>query len=338
MELEKVNFIEFQNQLIQFIISNQNVDGSFSTYRINPKQEPQLKVKLIPDPSPFITANILFSLISTQDEKYSEVIDKGQRFLIEIGYHGFWRFWPKVTQSDIVPFDLDDTAICSFVLKNKMTYDNKSIILKNTDENGYFYTWLKPSLNLIVSNPFKSFLFLRAIVESFQTLFNKKSYNLKDKEPAVAANVLLYLGENASTISCIKKVILEIESNTFDLQFYEDEICLYYHTARAYSCGISSFKQLDSIITNRIITIYKDRPTLTLLKKAMIINVLYDFGLFVEEANQFLLQIFAANLGSSDFETDTYFCTKDRIFQAGSPVLTAALLVEAMAKMNRNAA
>ncbi len=338
MESKQVNFIDFQNQLIQFIVLSQNSDGSFATFRINPKQEPQLKVKLIPDPSPFITANILFSLISTGDDKFSNVIDRGQGYLIKIGDSGFWRFWPKITQSDIVPFDLDDTAICSFVLKNKIVYDNQSIILKNTDSTGYFYTWLKPSLNLIVTKPFQSFLFSKAIIESFKTLFNKKSYNLKDKEPAVASNVLLYLGESEKTISCIEKVIFEIESNSFDLQFYEDEICLYYHVARAYKNGISSFKRLESIIANRVMEISKDKSTLTLFKKAMVINILYDFDLFLEEANEFLSQIINKNLNPSDFETDSYFCTKDRVFQAGSPALTAALLVEAIAKMNRNAA
>ncbi|TXI85345.1 MAG: hypothetical protein E6Q37_06630 [Crocinitomicaceae bacterium] len=322
--------------VLEYILSQQDEDGSFITYRINPKQYPNQKVKRIPDPSPFLTANILYSLMCSNDVRFETIIERGQQFLISMGTSGFWRFWPKNTQSDVVPFDLDDTAICSFVLKDKITFDNRKVISRNVDKNGYFYTWLRPSFRFFVSHPSEFSLFIKSIFESFKTLFRKKLLGLSDKEPAVAANVLLYLGQSDKNKKCIEIIIKEVETQDFELQFYEDEICLYYHISRAYKNGISSFQKVSDIICNRIAERVLHDSELTDLHKVMAANVLLDFGGFHDVSSLMIHSLIHSSKFPDKWEADTYFCGKQRIFQAGSPVLTAALLVEAMAKLNRN--
>lgn len=68
----------------------------------------------------------------------------------------------------------------------------------------------------------------------------------------------------------------------------------------------------------------------------MAANVLLDFGGFHDVSSLMIHSLIHSSKFPDKWEADTYFCGKQRIFQAGSPVLTAALLVEAMAKLNRN--
>lgn len=69
------------NAVLEFIISRQNANGSFSTHERYPVVRPHEDWLILPDSSPFITANILCSLLSVNKPELKPVIDKGCSFL-----------------------------------------------------------------------------------------------------------------------------------------------------------------------------------------------------------------------------------------------------------------
>lgn len=328
------------NLVLEYILSQQDEEGKFPTYKINPVQLPDQKKKLIPDPSPFITANIVYSLHAANVLNQHTFYQKANHFLIsQMEQEGYWRFWRFRSKQHTFPFDTDDTGICSFVL-NQFGYKlrNKDFLEKNTDFSGYFYTWLIPTFKNLISSPIQSISISKAYLKGFRRMsfFNRNQEHFLDKEPAIAANLILYLGETEKTKRCINQIIHEIQINEFPMNYYMDEFSVYYHIARAYRNGISSFHELGEIICNRVSERVVNDKELNDLNKVMAANILLDYKTFENLSSSLINSIVNCERFPDKWEADTYFCGKQRIFQAGSPVLTAALLVEAMAKLNRN--
>ncbi len=118
------------NAVLEFIISRQNANGSFSTHERYPVVRPHEDWLILPDSSPFITANILCSLLSVNKPELKPVIDKGCSFLQSCMEHnGYWRFWPIMAKQHPIPLDMDDTSVASYVLeKAGMPVDNKHLL------------------------------------------------------------------------------------------------------------------------------------------------------------------------------------------------------------------
>ena len=322
--------------VIQFVISQQESDGGFPTYESYPVVNPAAGWTKLPDASPFITANILFSLIQLRDAQLDAAISKGAKSLASLKEgKGFWRFWPVKSKQHPVPLDMDDTCIVRFVL-SRCGYNDyaKDILLNNKNAEGYFETWLGPRVSNFPISPTIAFAFVLDYFIARPTL-KLKHFTYKDKEPAVAANALLYLGENAGTQACINQVILEITSGKIPLQFYDDEIVVYYHIARAFKNGISSFEKLGTIMAERICarfetSLHENNNMLW----AMAANVLFDYNRDIELAEKMIDRIMNGNAYPDKWGCHPYFCSKDRNFLSGSPGLTAAVFAEACSKLN----
>jgi hypothetical protein len=210
--------------VIQFIISNQEPTGSFTTYESYPVVNPAAGWTKLPDPSPFITANVLFSLLRINDARLNEVIQRGAKsLLVAKEGRGFWRFWPVKSKQHPLPLDIDDTGIVSFVLERCGYHlDNKSILSNNQNAEGYFETWLRPRLSNFFLSPSATYGFIRDYKLALPT--QKLGYfAYDDKEPAIAANTLLYLGENNKTKACVRLIIDEIKSGAIPKKFYDDD-------------------------------------------------------------------------------------------------------------------
>ena len=69
---------------------------------------------------------------------------------------------------------------------------------------------------------------------------------------------------------------------------------------------------------------------------AMAANVLLDYELNIALAENLLNSIAESNSFPDKWTTQPYFCSNDKNFLAGSPGLTAAVFVEACAKLNRH--
>ena len=119
-------------------------------------------------------------------------------------------------------------------------------------------------------------------------------------------------------------------------QFYLDDIVTYYHIARAFANGVQSFKELGPVITARIKNIFSDTGNIEdEMLRAMAANVLLNFNLEIELAKKLINDIVRSKSYPNKWYSSPYFCSKDHNFLSGSPVLTAALFVEASINLKR---
>ena len=112
------------------------------------------------------------------------------------------------------------------------------------DSKGYFKTWFVPTPSLFLKNNSLWWGLLKDFFKSWKTIFLLRFLHPSDKEPSVAANVILYLGQNELTLACIKQIIREVKSEQPTLKYYGHKEVLFYHIARAYESGISQFEVL----------------------------------------------------------------------------------------------
>jgi hypothetical protein len=320
--------------LIKYLLSVQRKDGGFDTYESYPVVKPEQGWTILPVPSPFITSNILFSLSGCSDEKAKEIIRKGCLFLEKCKEReGYWRFWPLNSGQHPVPLDVDDTAIASYVLhKNGKQLKNRDFLSDNTDSRGYIYTWLLPSFPLFFRHPLKTVCLLKDYWAAHSTI-KLNHFSVEDTEPGVAANALLYLGENANTQKCIELIQQEIIRGEFPMKFYNHKIVVYYHISRAYKESIPSFKSLKGKILTEVQHILSTEPELNEMLKLMAANILLNFSDETETAELILKQTETCLLHPFNLQPRAYFCSHDRNFLAGSPAYTAALFIEAACKL-----
>jgi len=321
--------------VIQFIISQQEVTGSFATYESYPVVNPAGGWSRLPDPSPFITANILFSLLQLKDPRLKPVIEKGTKNLLASKEGaGFWRFWPVKSRQHPLPLDMDDTCIVSTVLTRcGHHFNNSNILLNNKNDEGYFETWLSPRLSNLFASPAVTYSFFKDYLLASPT-HKLRYFSYRDKEPAIAANALLYLGENNQTKACINQIVKEVTSGTMPRKFYDDDVVIYYHISRAYANGINSFKELSNTIAQRLAQRFTMSEENVLLR-CMAANILLDFGLELKLAEDLLLSVANSECYPDKWLTVAYFCSNDKNFLAGSPALAAAVFAEGCAKLNR---
>jgi hypothetical protein len=323
--------------VVQFIISQQESDGSFPTYESYPLANPDAGWTKLTDSSPFITANILFSLMQLNDTRLDGPIQKAAKNLLASKEgKGFWRFWPVKSKQHPVPLDMDDTCIVSFVLARcGYHFENAKTLLNNKNREGYFETWLRPRLGNLLISPSVACRFFIDYRLAWPTL-KLGHFAFNDKEPAVAANALLYLGENEQTKACIDQIIKEVIIAAIPKQFYDDDVVVYYHIARAYVNGVPGFRDIGPVMADRICRRFRfDSMAGNEMLCAMAANVLLDYNLEIQFAEKLLGLIAAGKSYPDKWSSHAYFCSKDREFISGSPGLTAAIFVEACAKLDR---
>ena len=132
----------FIDKVLPFIIAQQENAGGFPTYESYPVVNPAAGWTRLPDPSPFITANILFALMQVNDPRLKNVIERGAKSLLASKEGaGFWRFWPVKSKQHPLPLDMDDTCIALAVLERcGYNFNNRNILLNNQNAEGYFET------------------------------------------------------------------------------------------------------------------------------------------------------------------------------------------------------
>lgn len=153
-------------------------------------------------------------------------------FMKEMKMPGIWKFgigsdekWNKL------PYDVDDTCCVSYLLKDNHPYIhfgmNKSLILKNRNEEGLFYTWFLP----------------------------KPAPKTNPVDSVVNINALLYLGENELTAPVLNYICRLINNNKEEGSFYYyiDPLCLYYIASRAFAAGITGLGKCAGSIKEKIL-------------------------------------------------------------------------------------
>lgn len=324
------------NKVLDFIIDSQQQNGGFPTYEYFPVWKPNDGWTLLPDSSPFITANLMYCLLDIDDKRLSTVLQKGCKYLQDSAeYGGYYRFWPKDSRQHPVPLDIDDTAVSSYILEQcGKPISNKKALMACTNAQGYFYTWLQPTAAMCFTYPKAAASFALGCIQGLPTRY-LKHYFYNDTEPGVAANALLYLKQSADTQPCIDAIIEEVEAHNFNMKFYEDELVVYYHIARASRHSVSDFSRLRKTITWRILKrLVNGFDYVNDLWLCMAANVLLDYLYDIELAEK-LIDSVAHRAADNDWQAQPYFCSRDRNFLSGSPQYTAAVFAEACNKLTR---
>lgn len=318
---------EFTIQTLEYLAEQQKKDGSFRSMESYPEGHPLGdKGWQEHDPSPFIHANILIALLGVDHPLAKEVFTKGVRFIERLQEHrGFWRFWPHGGKTHNVPLDMDDTALCSFLME-KAGYPlrNRSLMLQNIDYYGYFNTWILPSNYNWWNISF--YPYLLQDLRNIQQTMASPMLDIEDREPAVAANVLLYLGKEPKAFDCLNLLLKKLkEPQKVPLQYYKDLIVVFYHIARAYKYGIGRLQPAIALFLK-----YYNDGTLpapeNIFNKALTILTFKYFNLIDElKATNLEASFQEALPKDQSWESHIYFVSKDRNFRAGSPELTAAI-------------
>lgn len=312
---------------ISLLEKGMNENFEFPTFEFYPNQNTSKKDWHITYPSPFIHSNILYSLMNSSVIN-EDLIKKGTLFLLKSAEKGgVFRFWKLENSLNKVPPDIDDTAMCSFVLeKEGHKLNNKKILLKNIKNDGRLLTWILPSWNLLIVNPY---LCLKLLFEKKAVANTIKSGMLHqtDTEVGVAVNALLYLGENKYTKKAIEYCITVWENDNDKHHFYEHKIVIAYHFARAYKEGITTFIKVSNTIEKRI---QKEKDTYSFAELLLSYLCLKYFKTNDSLTNEIkALIIKNCETNQTLFENYPYFTSKDRNYCAGSYCLTASWFLEA---------
>lgn len=247
---------------VDFLAGAQNSDGCFPEYIFVLKDNAWRRSR----PTVFSTALIAGAL--SEVLKYRDLPGDRSRaacetmlkksldfFIGRMKMPGLWKFgMAGDEQWKNLPYDLDDTCCVSHLLKNYHPYIhfgmNKSIIMKNRNSEGIFYTWLLPA----------------------------SMAHRNDTDTVVNANTILYLGEIPETVRAIDYICELVNAGKEEGSFYYylDRRALYYFISRAYSEGAGGFSKCrDRIISN----ITGDDPEEAgFLMNAMGVSTLVNFG------------------------------------------------------------
>jgi hypothetical protein len=324
-----------QEVILDFISHCQQADGQFLSYESYPDGHPlHDRGWHTKAPSPFVHANILIALSSSEHPKAKAIIQRGLPFIRNsMERNGFWRFWPHGGQTHNVPLDLDDTAVCSFLLEqNGQSIRNQHLLLRNTGPGGRLLTWVVPRTTYLRYPLF--WTWLRRDARHCQTTIQSPMLDVSDSEPAVLANILLYVGDHPKarpTVACVLDQLAHPEE--MELQYYADPIVPYYHASRALHFGTRSLEPLAQwvppLFREGRIPI-ADNP----LSQSMAVTTLHYLGA-ADQLPSFGWHQQWLNMEGprSDWPAYPYFVSKDHNFRAGAPALTAAFYLEAIGSM-----
>ncbi len=325
---ENLYHLLLQRKKAKTLLENgMNKENEFPTYEYYPNLADRKAEWHITFPSPFVHANILYSLINSKI-KNADFLNKGTDFLLQSKEKGgLFRFWNLKNSTNKVPPDVDDTAVCSFVL-NKAGYplNNKRILLNNIKKDGRLLTWIFPSIKLFLLNPF---LYFRLLFEqkAISNTIKSGMLDLSDNEISVSVNALMYLGENNKTKIAISYCINAWENGNDNHNFYDNKIVLAYHFARAYKEGISAFMRISDSIHRLILTEKENYSFPELVLSYLCLSYYGNNDILQKEIKNLILKKCYGD--GNLFEFFPYFTSKDRNYYAGSYCLTAAWFLEA---------
>jgi hypothetical protein len=277
-------------------------------------------------PSPFIHANVMYSLISCKQPTYAQLIANGVQFLANTKEtSNTWRFWHINNCRNPVPPDVDDTAICSWVLASQKTItQHESIILNNINNQGEIYTWFTPTIHLLLKS---TLLFTQLLFQAQKTknTLNAGMLHPNDVELGVMANALLLLGQTPKTEKTIALCIALWKKQNDNHYFYDNKLVIAYHIARAYHHGVNGFEALKEdmhLFLQKELVKATTTDYLLIYLTAAYLNI----AGIKEEAKVEIMQL--VENGEMRFEPYRYFTSKDRNFYGGSACLTAAWFLE----------
>lgn len=188
---------QVRSQLISLLSAHQSAKGEFLTYAYTREG-----TKFYIGESPFVTAHILYFLHGLGLPELTQMINKSLCYLESLDDTGMrlYKFWYHQVQGTAyphLPIDLDDTSVVNQVLALwKRPTAPLTPILHNTNHNGHYYTWLKPSLAVLLNDISYLKIYLKQL--SSYRIFLKNKHGLamaeyNDSEIIVRMNVYIML-------------------------------------------------------------------------------------------------------------------------------------------------
>src|SRR5690606_640676 len=131
-------------ELLSYLETIQNVDGSFDTMYIQPYYNPEKGWMHYAGNSPYETAFPLTILQNLQSITAEKIVAKGTKYIKKKSLDNFLWTYAYPSKKDLVPYDTDSTSLCSIILENQgIRINNKGFIDSLINANGYypFYIW-----------------------------------------------------------------------------------------------------------------------------------------------------------------------------------------------------
>lgn len=242
------------NSLLNYLENIQNNDGSFDTMYLQPYYNPDKGWMKFPSNAAYDVACCLIPLLDIKSEQAKLIIEKGKGFILNQAFENKLWSYPKLSDDYPLFYDIDSTALCSFVLE-RTQYDvaNKEL-LDQFINNGDYNVFIIPK-KLIKQLSLLSFI--KILLHNRKV---KNGYALKnnlmradDKDFIVSCNSLLYMGEtkkNKSVWVALKEKFITKQIIYF---YYPTFFQCFYFYARL--CAYSGNKDLipDSAILNEYI-------------------------------------------------------------------------------------
>jgi hypothetical protein len=331
---------------IDFLEQHQLQNGAFRSYfSNNDKMEEYDNPNngwCIQDDSIFTTILLGSSLLFlNNNNKVEQILTKLTDFLLTQRKTGsIWNHYNKNHNLyQLCPFDVDDTACASALLKQKNISfpSNISLLLSNRNRKKLFYTWftLRFRLNLNIEalkialrefkNPVKSLIF-----------WNRMECSRNDVDAVVNANVLYYLGKRKETLPIINHIIAIIkkgnEANCD--KWYCNIFTVYYFISRNYFNSITEFESIRHIIIDRIMDNLNTDGSFgvstldTALAICTLLNLKYSGKLNSTINNLINVQLPAGNWEKSVF----YYNGPKKLVGFGSEALNTAICLEALSR------
>jgi hypothetical protein len=280
--------------------------------------------------SPFVHTSVLDALINAGFSRSEKLIQGAAEYLYRLREPGdLWRFW-KIHQAEHPIFcDVDETSICSFTLR-KLGYrlNNQKILYSRIRADGAVPTWIEADTKLLLINPI-SWVWLKYYDrQAMPTIRQWGWVTFDDAEPAVAANVIAYLGYNKLTEQVYSYVVRGwYEVSEVDYQYYDKKIILAFHIARAFKEGVLQFKEMQQPIREYLISHVESFSFTELLLSYL---SLYYFDKHHNDLGSLKNKLLRRMNHNEDIIYDNYPYTteKGRIYFGGGGCLTAAWFLE----------
>jgi hypothetical protein len=323
-----LNYIELETLTLRFISKSLNTNNSVDSLEYYPSfPEKSEKGWHFTYPSPFIHVNVIFSLMKSSNADAKQLVATMTPFLLQSMEKGnVWRFWSLKNCEHPVPPDIDDTALCSLVLKKMgFSVDNKWLFLVCLDSNARVLTWIKAKPKLFSLKP-SLFYQLKRNEKKVRKTKQAGMFDWKDSELSVSINALMYLQKIGGIQDCIQRFIGDWKTNSSIGQYYQNEILLFYHIARAFREGLSELIELKNEILCKVKNSYHQYSFPELLLASITICYFSGDKLLLEFINEKVEQNIVST--KHNWEIYPYFSSKDGVFYAGSPILTSSWLIE----------
>ncbi|WP_102960098.1 UbiA family prenyltransferase [Mangrovicella endophytica] len=335
------------NDALRFLRRSQLGSGEFNTL-IATKQDMS---DGITDSSPFTTTFVLYALQYLPDIEVRDLKEQALTFLRhEKSFGDVWRYYSTSNYKHVrVPPDLDDTACASFALRQGgFTVSNEWAFRSLRDEQGRFLTWLVPqkasrtgcravllrSLNEIQARFFRQLAAQPASAPDSRLLVTEYDpVPVDDVDPAVNANVILFLGESDFTRQAIDYLIscIKAGSDTGFSLYYRDDVTLLYLTARAHLHSAPSLREVKGEMLSRI-EAHAQSQTLygSARSAAMAASILLTLEYEGPLLDDFINAVLALQQDDGAWKEDLFYSGPNEFW--GSRELTTAFCLEALAR------